>query len=123
MPAPQIPVGIGTKLGVIASSLAAIFALVATILEGDHSTETIGALIAAALPLYAVIKGRMDQATAAVAKAPAVEHIADLVAERLSESTHSDGTPVLAQPAQIDEPGNDALLADQGVPLEDLPPA
>lgn len=106
MPAPQIPVGIATKLGVIASSLAAIFALVATILEGDHSTETIGALIAAALPLYAVIRGRMEQATAHAGKTV------------LSEPQYLEGAQ-----AQIDEPGNDALLADQGVLPEDLPPA
>lgn len=103
MPVPQIPVGLATKAGLIASSLAAIFALVAAILEGDHSTETIGALIAAAAPLYAVIKGRMDQATATIATATA--------------------PAALGEPVAIDEPGNDAMLAEHGVLPEDLPPA
>lgn len=65
---PAIPVGLATKLGVLFAALSGSAALVAAILKGDHRPETIAALLTAAAPIYAVIKGRMEQATAHAAK-------------------------------------------------------
>jgi len=74
---PQIPVGLGTKLGVVFASLASIAALVSAIIEGDHSEETIGAAVIAAASLWATISSRGGQAAEiyrGVAQGAALEH-------------------------------------------------
>lgn len=62
---PIIPVGLGTKLGVIVGAVAALCAALMPLLNGDQSTEVLGALAVAAVNFYAVVRGRMDQAAAA----------------------------------------------------------
>lgn len=62
-PAPDVPKGLGTYLGLAGSLTAFALALIAFI-SGDRSEETVGALVTGGLILYAVIKGRMDQASA-----------------------------------------------------------
>lgn len=61
---PEIPVGLATKAGATAGLVGLIAALVAAILDGDHTAETLGALGFAALNLYGLIRGRSDQAAA-----------------------------------------------------------
>jgi len=68
---PVIPRGLATNVGLIAGALAAIAAGVAAIIEGDHTPETLGALLTAGALLYGVIRGWMDQAAAALARPPA----------------------------------------------------
>lgn len=63
---PPIPVGLGTKLGVIAGALAGLFAAVSAFASGDHSQETLGALIVAGANLLTVVGGRSAQAVAAI---------------------------------------------------------
>lgn len=62
-PAP-IPVGLSTRLGLIATAVLAVAALVAAVLNGDHTTETITALIGAVITLVTVLQGRYGQAQA-----------------------------------------------------------
>lgn len=66
---PKIPVGFATKFGVFATVAAAAVAAVTAILNGDHSDETIGALVTAGATAFALIKGRSEQAASAYAAA------------------------------------------------------
>jgi len=61
---PQVPVGLSTKVGLIATALAALAAAVAAVIDGDHTPETIAALVTAGLTLYGVIRSRGEQAAA-----------------------------------------------------------
>lgn len=70
---PDIPVGFTTKLGLIVAGVSGVAALVSAIIAGDHTEETIGALVAAVIALYKVLDGRYNQATAAVVTAPPVD--------------------------------------------------
>jgi hypothetical protein len=63
---PIIPIGFGTKLGLATSAIAGIVALVAAVLDGDHSTETLVALVLAVVAAVRTVDGRMNQATAAL---------------------------------------------------------
>lgn len=67
---PKIPVGLATKLGLIGTAVAACGAAVLIVLGGDYSEEAITALVVAGVQLYAVIKGRMDQASAQLTGQP-----------------------------------------------------
>jgi hypothetical protein len=62
---PSIPVGLATKLGLLASGLGTLFALVAAVIGGDHTPETLGGLAVAAVSVYAVITSRGEQNAAA----------------------------------------------------------
>jgi hypothetical protein len=68
---PSVPVGLATKLGVLTAALASIFAGVADIADGDHQPETVAGLLAAALTVYGVVRGRSDQSAALLAGAGA----------------------------------------------------
>jgi hypothetical protein len=68
--APAIPVGLATKLGLFAAALAALVAAGTAVLHGDHTLETITALIIAGVNVYGVVGGRMGQAAAAAARVP-----------------------------------------------------
>lgn len=61
---PVIPVGLGTKLGALGTSVLGLAALVSAFLGGDHSAETVGALVSASIVLIATIAGRFAQAYA-----------------------------------------------------------
>ena len=103
-PAP-VSVGISTYLGIISTLVAGIGTVIAAAAGNDVATVTAGA--AGILATLGTLGGRMAQAVAAI-KAAAI------AAEPWIDA---------AQAALGDEPGNDALLAEHGVPLEDLPPA
>lgn len=62
-PEPEVSKGLGTYLG-LAGSLTAFVLAVLAFIDGDRSEETVGALVTGAIILYAVVKGRMDQAQA-----------------------------------------------------------
>jgi hypothetical protein len=92
---PSIPVGLLTKLGTGAAALAAIFAGVAAVLDGDHQEETITGIITAAGLLYGVIRARGDQAAAQVAGVEAAAvHRADVVASSSTGTTFEPGGPI-----------------------------
>lgn len=59
-----IPVGLGTKLGALGTLALAAVALVAAVLDGDHSQETLVALAGAVIALCTTIAGRYVQAAA-----------------------------------------------------------
>jgi hypothetical protein len=77
-PETEVPKGLGTYLG-IAGSLTAFVLAVLAFIDGDRSEETVGALVTGALILYAVVKGRMDQARA---QADAAAGVVGLIATR-----------------------------------------
>lgn len=60
----EIPVGIGTSLGVLGAMVSGVAALVASVWSGDHTAETIGALASAVFVLAVTIAGRFAQAYA-----------------------------------------------------------
>lgn len=70
-PDTEVPKGLSTYLG-LAGSLTAFALAVIAFVAGDRSEETVGALVTGGLILYAVIKGRMDQAKAQSDAAAAV---------------------------------------------------
>jgi hypothetical protein len=59
-----IPVGLGTKLGALGTLALGVAALVAAVLDGDHSQETLVALAGAVITLCTTIAGRFAQAAA-----------------------------------------------------------
>lgn len=65
-----IPIGLGTKLGVLAAAISSLVGAIFAIADGDHSPETITALVVAGGLIYGVVKGRMDQATALAGPPP-----------------------------------------------------
>ena len=74
---PKIPVGLGTKLGGAGALIGVIIAAVTAILGGDHSEEMISGLAFAAINLYAVVRGRMDQAAAMYRNSASPEQMND----------------------------------------------
>jgi len=75
------PVGLATKVGLISSAIAGVAAGAAAVAGGDHSNETLGALVTAGIILYGVIRSRGEQAAVLLAKqppAPAKEPGADV---------------------------------------------
>lgn len=62
---PTIPVGLATRLGTAVAAVFGLIALITAVLEGDHSQETIIALILAALNVFIVLGGRYAQAALA----------------------------------------------------------
>jgi len=67
---PVIPIGLGTKLGLSSAALFSLVALVAAVMNGDHTTETITALIIAGVSVVRTVDGRMAQGAALVTAAP-----------------------------------------------------
>lgn len=65
-----VPIGLATKLGVWGTSVLAIVALATAVIDGDHTPETITALVTATIVLATTIYGRMKQAAAAYRDAP-----------------------------------------------------
>lgn len=59
-----IPVGLGTQLGTLGTVVLGFVALLTAVLHGDHSAETIAALLGAVTTLVTTIGGRMAQAAA-----------------------------------------------------------
>lgn len=75
-----IPVGFASKLGVYGTSILAIVALVTAVLDGDHTPETITALVTATIVLATTVYGRMKQAAAVYRDAPSpLQGISDAV--------------------------------------------
>ena len=72
---PKIPNGLATKVGLLATTLATGAAALASILDGDHTEETVTLLFTAALTAYGLIRGRSEQAAAAYAAAIAPQVI------------------------------------------------
>lgn len=99
--APAVPVGLSTKVGLASSAVLGVVAALAAILDGDHSAETIAALVTAAFVLYGVIRSRGDQAAALYANNAPVE--AD---DTLHPSL--EGVPVGPIPAQDEGDGEAA---------------
>ena len=70
---PPVTVGLGTKLGIVTAAAAGLIGVITAILNGDHTEETITALLVAGANVYGVVTGRMNQAAAGLA---AVAHVA-----------------------------------------------
>ena len=83
----NIPVGLGTKVGLLTASVGALVAALAAILHGDHSETTITGLIVAAITVYGVVRSRGEQAAALYRDAP-------------SQSQTDDGSD---EPDDVDE--------------------
>jgi hypothetical protein len=64
-PPPAIPVGLGTKLGLVGTAGMSVVALVTAVAHGDHTYETLVSLAGAVALLYKVCDGRYRQAAAA----------------------------------------------------------
>lgn len=60
-----IPVGLATRLGQIVAAIFGLIALVTAVLNGDHSQETILALILSAGTVFVLMGGRYAQAALA----------------------------------------------------------
>ena len=60
------PVGLATKTGLTAAAGQFTAAVLLVVLDGDHTTEAVTALITAALTLLTVLQGRYTQATAQI---------------------------------------------------------
>jgi hypothetical protein len=74
--APVIPVGLGTKAGLLMTAVLGVVAVLAAISNGDHSDETIAGLAGSVWVLSVTIGGRMAQAAAALrAAAPYIESV------------------------------------------------
>lgn len=69
---PNIPVGLGTKVGLSASVVQFVGVLVTVLLDGDHSEETISLLVTATVTLVTVLWGRFKQADTAIKQETAV---------------------------------------------------
>ena len=70
---PVVPVGLATILGVVGAAAQYVTALVVVIVSsGDERLAAIAPLVTATATLVAVIKGRSDQAAAAMMPAPVV---------------------------------------------------
>ena len=61
---PDIPKGLATQIGQVVGAGFALVALVTAVLEGDHSQETITALILSAVTFVTLIVSRSAQAAA-----------------------------------------------------------
>lgn len=59
-----IPVGLATRLGLLATALMGVLSAGTTVLNGDHKTETIGLLAGAVITFVQVLAGRYNQAAA-----------------------------------------------------------
>ena len=70
LPNVTIPVGLSTSLGVLGTMVLGVVGLVTAVLNGDHTSETITALVTATLVLATTIYGRMHQAAAVYRDAP-----------------------------------------------------
>lgn len=100
----NIPVGLATQLGKLGVAAFGVVALVAAVLHGDHSEETITALIGAIATLLTLMGGRYAQAAAALRDAPSLRQ------------SGSNGS--LDFPDEL-EPADDAPAAAQTVPIAD----
>lgn len=63
-PATSVPVGLSTKIGGTVSAVMGLVAVLTAVLDGDHTTETIGALASAVVVLVTLMGGRYAQAAA-----------------------------------------------------------
>ncbi len=106
---PPIPVGLASKLGVIATALASGAAAVFAFQAGDHSAETITAILVAGATVVVTIWGRMAQA-AAGARLGTVVTVTNPVSEPLlpveGRLVSGSLTDRLADPA-LDDPDGD----------------
>lgn len=111
---PTIPVGLATKLGVLTAALSAMFAAGAALAHGDHQPETIAGLIAAAVTVYGVVRGRSDQAAAALASSGTTLPLAPVIT-----STHfyeSAGTTDVP----FEDAGEETAGPEPKIPAADL---
>jgi hypothetical protein len=71
--APVIPVGLATRVGAVVGAGFTLVGLVTAVLDGDHSQETITAMILAAVAFVTLMSGRYAQAVIDRIGAAAVE--------------------------------------------------
>lgn len=64
--APEIPVGLATRIGQVVAAIFGLIALATAVLNGDHSQETITALILSAVTVFVLMGGRYAQAALAL---------------------------------------------------------
>lgn len=62
---PVIPVGLATRIQAVVGSLFFLIALISAVAKGDHSEQTITALVLAALSFFVLAGGRYAQAALA----------------------------------------------------------
>lgn len=65
MPDSTPDVGLATKVGTLVAAIFGLVALVTAVLDGDHSQETITALVLTAVTVWTLMGGRYLQAAAA----------------------------------------------------------
>ncbi|MEJ7787496.1 MAG: hypothetical protein WKF96_22050 [Solirubrobacteraceae bacterium] len=98
--APSVPVGIATVLSIISALAAGVGAVIAAAAGNDVATASASA--AGILAVLGGAGGRYAQAIATIKAAAAV------------------AGPWIDAAQDALEPGNDAMLAEQGIPVEDL---
>jgi hypothetical protein len=76
-----IPEGLATKVGKYGAVLLGIVALVAAVLDGDHTEETIASLVGAVLLAVRMMDGRYKQAAAIYRDAPSPRQLDDFSGE------------------------------------------
>jgi hypothetical protein len=76
---PEIPKGLATQIGQIVGAAFALIALVTAVLDGDHSQETVTALILSAVTFITLMAGRFAQAYAMLRERPSPVAVVPLV--------------------------------------------
>lgn len=96
-----IPIGFATKLGVYGTSVLAIVGMVTAVLDGDHTPETLVALVTATIVLATTIYGRMKQAAALLRDAPSpLQGIQDAI--NVVNAPLEGASPAIGVPMQDD---------------------
>jgi ABC-type uncharacterized transport system permease subunit len=113
MPAPPIPIGLGTKAGLLGAAIAALYAGVTAVLHGDHTPETITGVVMAGVQIAIVVKGRTDQASAHIlagAQPPVLApHLAD---PALDDPDHVSDEPMITNEDLIGRTQGSATLEE-----------
>lgn len=102
---PEIPQGLGSQIGKAVGAAFALIALVTAVLQGDHSQETITAMILSAVTFATLMAGRFAQAYALLRDAPSPQQVIS--------------TPLVAELGTIADDYEDDLLDDEPAPAED----
>lgn len=104
-PTVEIPVGLGTKLGIGTGVIGTFIAALTAVLHGDHTPVTITALVIAALAVIRTIDGRMQQATAALKDAPSAKQLlgdARPLAEKVLAALEDEAASLVPPDAHLD---------------------
>jgi hypothetical protein len=114
---PVISQGLATRVGQVSGAVFGLVALITAVLDGDHTAETITALVLSALSLLTLMAGRYAQAYAIDRDAPAPQAVeeADPYDDDFSdeeEFDYEEDEPDFAEP-----PDEETLRAQMPEPL------